>query len=327
MKGGINEKIIYFHPKLPKKIDNKSISNFNNNSNNNINNIQQNLTSKFLLTKKINLFKVEKFEEDDPNEDKTPKKGRWTLKEHIQFLQALDKFGMKWKKVKKIIKTRTTNQIISHCQKFFIRLKNCKDEELGIDFTLDNIRNMDDIINHIKSVNKNFDVVNVLLYISGKYTPDSNTKKSNIIKKAFDVNYIFDKEIKSNTNNSNNEINFDQAFNINEFNKLIEETGKEQQLINKNFYNNINAFRQNFNCINFNFDNIIYNYINNSIIMNYINNINNNIILGNNFQNLNNLDLYNSNQQNSLNSKISNLKSIIDNNNINESVNITNTKN
>ena len=218
MKGGINEKIIYFHPKLPKKIDNKSIPDFNNNSNNNINNIEHNLTSKFLLKNKINLFKVEKFEEDEPNEDKTPKKGRWTLKEHIQFLQALDKFGMKWKKVKKIIKTRTTNQIISHCQKFFIRLKNCKDGELGIDFTLDNIRNMNDIINHIKSVNKNFDVVNVLLYMSGKYSSNIhyNTRKLKIIEKALDVNNIFKEDIKSITNN---EINFKDVLDINQVSK------------------------------------------------------------------------------------------------------------
>ena len=151
MKVWKTEKIIYFNPKISKTIDNKSISNSNNNPNNNIKNPKLNLTSKSLSNKKIKLFKVETFEDYYSNEDQTPNSGRWTLKEHILFLQSLDKYGVKWKKFQKMIKARTANQIRSHCQKFIKKLKNCKDEELGIYFTLDNINNMNDVINHIKS--------------------------------------------------------------------------------------------------------------------------------------------------------------------------------
>ena len=318
------EKIVYFNPKIQKKIDDKSITNLNNISNNNIKTPVQNLTPKFLLNKKTNLFKVETFEEYYPNEDKSPKSGRWTLKEHIIFLQALEKFGTNWKKFKKMIKTRTANQIRSHCQKFLILLKKCKDDELGIDFTSDYIQNMNDVINHIKTVNKNFDVVNILLYISGKYFSNSDTKKSNIIKKAFDVNNIFDNEIKSNNNDEIN--NFNEAQDINEVNKLNEEVGNEKELINDNLYN-INSFQQNMNFFNSNYNNIINNYINNVMIMNFVDNINNNISLANHFQNLNNLNIYNFNQNNSINNKNSEINPQIKNNNDIDCINIHNTEN
>ena len=326
------EKIVYFNPKIQKKIDNKSLLNSNNNPINNITNLQKNLTPKFLTTK-INLikdkkcpFKVETFEENFSNENIVPNSGKWTLKEHIQFLQALDQFGMKWEKFRKIIKTRTATQIRTHCQKFFIKLKNCKDEELGIDFTLDNIRNIKDIINHIKSVNKNFDVVNVLLYIAGKYSLSIDSRKSNQLKKAMNVNYIFEEDIKSNTNNK---INFNEVRDINYVNNIIEEIINKQQLTNyshDNYYNN-NSLIKNNNCFNFRLNNLINNYINNVMIMKFINNINNNIILdNNNNQDLNNFYICNDNEKNPLNYKISE-KSVIKNNNENDRLNTNNNKN
>jgi len=37
---------------------------------------------------------------------KGPNDGRWTLKEHIQFLQGIEQFGMNWSKISSIIPTR-----------------------------------------------------------------------------------------------------------------------------------------------------------------------------------------------------------------------------
>ena len=65
------------------------------------------LTPKSFLAKKICRFKVEKFDDYFENELKGPYEGRWTLKEHILFLQAIDRYGMNWKNIKKTIKTRT----------------------------------------------------------------------------------------------------------------------------------------------------------------------------------------------------------------------------
>ena len=314
MKIWKTEKIIYFNPKITKNIDNESISNSNKNSN-----------IKFLSNKRINLFKVETFEEYYSDEDQTPNSGRWTLKEHILFLQALDKYGVKWKKFKTMIKTRTASQIRSHCQKFFKKLKNIKDEELGIDFTLNTINNMNDAINHIKSVNKNLDVVHILLYISGKYSSNTVSKKCNIIEKAVNVNNLFEDDIKS---NNDNEINSSNVLQINEANKLFEEKRNKQQSIN-NSLNNNNSFKQNTNFFNYNYS--IYNSLNiysiNAKIMNFVNNINNNFILGNNIQNLNNIYVSKDNQKKELKNKISEKNAIIDIDNVNDCLDINNIKN
>ena len=121
-----------------------------------------------LLNKKIHRFNIYYFDKYITNEIEHSISGRWTLKEHLQFLEGLDKYGVKWKKIKTLIKTRTTAQIRSHSQKFFLKLKRVKDEQLGIDFTSDNIDNIKEMINHIKSVNSDYDIVKVLLYLSEK---------------------------------------------------------------------------------------------------------------------------------------------------------------
>ena len=129
--------------------------------------------SQTFLHKKRYIFRIEK--NNTPNQ----KDGRWTLKEHIQFLKALDKFGINginWKKISGLIPSRTTIQIRSHCLKFFKKLKKCKDERLKIDFTARNIKNINDMIRHVKSVNKDYNIVMVFLYLSEKCSFDKNSQ-------------------------------------------------------------------------------------------------------------------------------------------------------
>ena len=334
MKKWKTERIVYFKPNIPKKIETKPISNSNLNSINNTKPIFKIENQKFLANKKVCLFKVETFEEYCSNENNISNTGKWALKEHIQFLQALEKYGVNWKIIRKIIRTRTATQIRSHCQKFFIKLKNCKDEELGIDFTSDHIRSMKDVINHIKSVNKNFDVVNVLLYISGKYSSNHDSKTMNKIEKAVNINNFFNHDIKKNNNNNNNnneinnKINFENGFDINDNNKLMEEITKNQVLIYNRFNSN-NSFGQKINFVNYNLYNLFNNYINNAMIMNLVNNINNNDnnILDNNIKNLNNYYIYNGNEKNFIYNSNSEQFSKILNNNFNDTYNINNINN
>ena len=135
-----------------------------------------------LLNKKIHRFNIYYFDKYLTNEIDHSISGRWTLKEHLQFLEGLEKYGIKWKKVNTLIKTRTTTQIRSHAQKFFLRLKRVKDEQLGIDFTTNNIDSIKEMINHIKSVNSDYDIVKILLYLSEKYYANKKEEK-NINKK------------------------------------------------------------------------------------------------------------------------------------------------
>ena len=149
-----------------------------------------------------------------PNQllNKKCKKGRWTLKEHIEFLKGIEKYGKDFSKIK--INSRSHSQIISHAQKFFEKLKNVKDEQLGINFTSDSIKNIKDMIVHIKSVNVEYDVINVLLYLSEKYDKERYELNHNI-------NLKFQKNNEIALNEEKNDIiNGDHIY-INNINNLI----------------------------------------------------------------------------------------------------------
>ena len=53
--------------------------------------------------------------------------GRWTTEEHILFIRALILYGGNWKEITKYVGTRSTIQIRSHAQKFFLKLKRDKE--------------------------------------------------------------------------------------------------------------------------------------------------------------------------------------------------------
>jgi len=52
--------------------------------------------------------------------------GRWTSEEHNLFLKGLELHGKGWKKIAKLIKTRTVVQIRTHAQKYFQRMAKAK---------------------------------------------------------------------------------------------------------------------------------------------------------------------------------------------------------
>ena len=65
-------------------------------------------------------FIITKLDSDNPQKKI---KGPWTYKEHKKFLQLLKKYGNSWKKIQTNLKTRTCEQIRSHCQKHFESVK------------------------------------------------------------------------------------------------------------------------------------------------------------------------------------------------------------
>ena len=232
-------------------------------------------------------------------------KGRWRFKEHILFLEGLDKYGVNWKKIYQLIKTRSICQIRSHSQKFFLKLKKVKDEQLGLDFTSDTINNVRDMINSIKSINKDFDLVKVFLYLSEKYAAnkidekqknneivlnDKNDKNSNS-----DINNTNTSNLNNNiddnniiVSNLNQEMNFYSKLNNNisednnSFNNnLISNNNFENNIFNANYFNNV--FFTNNNNISYS-NNIFYSYSNNFMIQNEL---------------LNNLTSFNSSIKNS----------------------------
>ena len=62
--------------------------------------------------------------------------GRWQDEEHMRFRTALLKFGRKWSKVARYVRTRTDAQARSHAQKYLRKLRkygaNGQEEEFQI---------------------------------------------------------------------------------------------------------------------------------------------------------------------------------------------------
>ena len=98
------------------------------------------LSKKMFRVKKTNLFSV----------DTGISNGKWTDEEHIKFIEALYIYNFKWYDIQSYVTTRSSGQIRSHAQKFYLRLKDFKDDSLGLDFTLDSVKNLKDIINIVK---------------------------------------------------------------------------------------------------------------------------------------------------------------------------------
>ena len=54
---------------------------------------------------------------------------KWTKKEHAKLMEALELYGNAWSLVQKHLGTRTREQIRSHVQKYFLRVKKEKIKE------------------------------------------------------------------------------------------------------------------------------------------------------------------------------------------------------
>ena len=223
------------------------------------------------MKKKINHFRVDKYN----NYYEAQKEGRWTLKEHIQLLRALVQFGLDWEKITYEIPSRSHLQISSHCQKFYNKLKRCKNTELGIDFTSKNINNINDMISQIKSVNKDYNIVNLFLYLSENCKPNKNTnEKNNKNNKNNNINNILDNIPDENGVNMNSPHFLNENDNDEKIINKGDKTNK--QIINNNFNNAPinNIYINNFNFYNFTNNPVpIYHpYLNNTIYPNFVNN-------------------------------------------------------
>ena len=249
----------------------------------------------FLLQKKTYRFNVEKYTEKD-----SLKTGRWSMKEHIYFLEILDKFGANWKKANAMIPNRTGVQIRTHANKFFKKLKKYKHEDLGIDFTSDSIKNLKDMIDHIKNVNSELSVFKIFLINS--QNNDNNKKiKSEETEETKDKESKDDNDIIENdkyqNNDKNQDVNIVNNFDNEKDNNSTKETSVKQQesknIINETKTNNINKVsndinpiiknheqKTNFNSVkkqfnfNNNLDNYFYDYFNYGIFSNVFNIIN-----------------------------------------------------
>ena len=242
---------------------------------------------------KKKLFKVEK-ESEELEED--PKKkpikfvvssfelGRWSIEEHKRFIRGIVKYGKNWERVKNEVQTRSDIQIRSHAQKFYKKLKKCKNEQLGIDFTLDTIHTFKDMIDHANSVNSNYDMNKIFLYLPKLCQIREGTK----------ADLEEDEE--------NNYDKYDDLFNENKKDKIKKDTNSSPLPQIQNISDNLNniLYINYINKINKILCSFIQNYLANEIAINH----GLNQILSNIAPNLNNYNNINSLPHNILNNDI-----------------------
>ena len=205
---------------------------------------------KTFLQKKMFKVTKKKYKKNNRISDIYNTYGIWNKSEHNKFIEALYQYNCAWRKIESYLKNRTYKQILSHAQKFYLRLKYFKDEELGLDFTSPHIKNLKDIIKIIKEKESNNQNCGKLLYIISEKlsfgkTPQPRKHQDEIIlgvkkeNKSYDceykkVNRDNSKNIDSikNTNYANNlnYINTDHIINFKEF--FSDTEGKNEQVLN-----------------------------------------------------------------------------------------------
>ena len=183
--------------KIIKISEKKNSPNSQNQQNQNLNNKYPNQNNSTSLSS----------QEEEINNKNEFNNGRWSDEEHKKFIEGILEHGNEWKKVQKIIKTRSSTQARSHAQKFFLRIK----RSLG-EFNSDknNIIDNNEMIKYI-----------IETYINNKKTENelTNEQKEKLIN-------VINCKYNNNNNNNNNIINNNNYYskkNNNNFNNIINE--------------------------------------------------------------------------------------------------------
>lgn len=68
--------------------------------------------------------------------------GHWTDEEHEFFLECWAKYGKSWKKISEVMKTRTNEQVRTHAQKYFAKLKQLRTCGYEGNYAMDGTRHL-----------------------------------------------------------------------------------------------------------------------------------------------------------------------------------------
>ena len=267
--------------------------------------VKKNIFFIYHEVKKKNRFKVEKESDEEDQKKKRVKfvvsnleLGRWSYEEHKRFVRSIVKYPNNWEKITKEVKTRSDVQIRSHSQKFFKKLKKCRSDQLGIDFTSDTIHSIKDMIDHVNAVNNNYDIIKIFLHLPKlceiretiKY--DSEDEENNFDKYENDL--IYKNKNKKNTKSPPQIQNINENFNLNNilYINYLNNINNDVNSFILNYIVNQNGVNNGFNPILSNYienlhnnNNLSYYILNNNILFNSLNlnnNITNNIDVKNN---------------------------------------------
>ena len=154
------------------------------------------------------------------NSNNVYNRGKWTEEEQNKLIEGIALHGTNWTKVQNLMKTRNEIQIKAFSQSFLRKLKLIKDEELGLDFTLNSISGIKDILFEIKNKNQNYNISKVLKYLSNKYNIFKQKKNNSLNINFSETCGISENNIYKRPNNINNVNNVDNLNNKVIFNNL-----------------------------------------------------------------------------------------------------------
>ena len=164
----------------------------------------QNLKIK-IIENTNHIIKFPSNEDDNITSNSSLNSGRWSEEEHQKFIEGILEYGNEWKKVQKIIKTRTSTQARSHAQKFFLRIKKSL-----LDLNKKNKDNKYNISNIDAEVILNY-VIDIISNEKKKKIQLTNLQKERLISV---INCKFSNE---NITNCKNDIEFDLDSEKNNF--------------------------------------------------------------------------------------------------------------
>jgi SHAQKYF class myb-like DNA-binding protein len=193
--------------------------------------------------KKIfNTFDYNILDGSNPDDKTGKEEGRWTYEEHLKFIEAIIKYGKKWKDIQNYIGSRCTSQIRSHAQKFFIKLKKMKENKFNYNFDGPNINSLFDIINILIEKNHKSDteIKNILISLSKMLTKKEKKKLfiiNNTLKEKELIIEINSKEINDKYDSTvieiNNDLNNNNKEEDTKQNLKGDESGKENNIEEK----------------------------------------------------------------------------------------------
>ena len=183
--------------------------------------------------------------------------------------------GINWKKIKTLIPTKTIAEVKSFALNFFYKMKSFKDNNLGLDFTLNSVNNLKDMLNQIY-----FKYPNIIDFISIFKKLLTKTVRLRKFKKIHKIN-IKNQKSKLDKNNLFSNLNSQYLNNMNK-NGLNNQNIKNFNIINNvnnNFSNNNKIIVFNLNIIENNFIDNNYNNFVNILLIKFLNCIIENFLL------------------------------------------------
>ena len=158
--------------------------------------------------------------------------GRWNMEEHKKFIMGILEYGNDWKKVQKLIKTRSSTQARSHAQKFFLRIKNDLNLNVNKNVLFNEKKNLG--INDNFSIKFFFDLLNNFdksksCLKETKLNQEQKEKLIKILNNYSSIDELNSNELKDSQNNDN-KIIINTSINLLEKNEIEENNIKRKKV-------------------------------------------------------------------------------------------------